>query len=93
MTKNRSTLVTDFFTRNRILTINLSPYLPHMAPCDFNLFGKLHLAMKGKRFASTEAIQKACTDILKDVPVNDLKHFQKAFGSRKTVYRGRRGLF
>ena len=45
-----------------------------MALCDFYLFGKLHLAMKGKRFASVEAIQKACTDILKDIPVNDLKH-------------------
>ena len=77
-TSHRSTLVTDFLTRNRILTINHSPYSPDMAPCDFYLFGKLHLAMKGKRFASVEAIQKACTDILKDIPVNDLKHsFEK----------------
>ena len=75
---HRSTLVTDFLTRNRILTINHSPYSPDMAPCDFYLFGKLHLSMKGKRFASVEAIQKACTDILKDIPVNDLEHsFEK----------------
>ena len=32
---HRSTLVTDFFTRNRILTISHSPYSPDMAPCDF----------------------------------------------------------
>ena len=63
--------VTDFLARNRILTINHSPY-------SSNLFGKLHLAMKGKRSASEEAIQKACTDILKDITVNDLKHsFEK----------------
>ena len=75
---HRSTLVTDFLTRNRILTINHSRYSPDMAPCDFYLFRKLHLAMKGKRFASVEAIEKACTDILKDIPVNDLKHsFEK----------------
>ena len=33
-----------------------------MATCDFYLFGKLHLAMKGKRYA----IQKASTAIPKD---------------------------
>ena len=62
---HRSTLITDFLTKNHILSINHSPYSPDMAPCDFYLFGKLHLA---------EAIQKACTDILKDIPVNGLKH-------------------
>ena len=77
---HRSTLMTDFLTRNRILTINS----PDMAPCDFYLFGKLHLAMKGKRFASVEAIQKACTDVLRDIPVNDLKHsFEKLLDRAK----------
>lgn len=32
---HRSTLTTDFLTKNRILTINHSPYSPDMAPCDF----------------------------------------------------------
>ena len=55
-----------------------------MAPCDFYLIGKLHLAIKGKRFASVEAIQKTCTDILKDIPVNDLKHsFEKLLDRAK----------
>ena len=40
-----------------------------MAPCDFYLFGKLHLAMKGKRYA----IQKASTAILNAIPKDDLK--------------------
>ena len=47
-----------FFTKNRIVTINHSPYSPDMAPCDFYLFGKLHLAMKGKRYAILNAIPK-----------------------------------
>ena len=37
-----------------------------MAPSDFYLFGKLHLAMKGKRYADVDAIQKASTAIPKD---------------------------
>ena len=54
----------DYLTKNRIVTINHSPYSPDMAPCDFYLFGKLHLAMKGKRYAGVDAIQKAWTAIL-----------------------------
>ena len=55
-----------------------------MSPCDFYLFRKLYLAMKGKRFASVEAIQKACNDILKDILANDLKHsFEKLLDSTK----------
>ena len=44
-----------------------------MAPCDFYLFGKLHLAMKGKHYADVDAIQKASTGILNAIPMDDLK--------------------
>ena len=44
-----------------------------MAPCDFYLFGKLHLAMQGKRYADVDAIQKASTAILNAIPKDDLK--------------------
>jgi len=66
--------VSDYLTKNHILTINHSPYSPDMAPCDFYLFGKMHLPMKGKRYADVEAIQKACTGILAAIPGNELKH-------------------
>lgn len=71
---HRSTLVTDYLTKNRILTINHSPYSPDLAPCDFYLFGKMHLPMKGKRYVDVKAIQKACTDILKNISTDNLKH-------------------
>ena len=57
-------------TKNRIVTINHSP---DMAPCDFSLFGKLHLAMKGKRYADVDAIQKASTAIPNAIAKDDLK--------------------
>ena len=44
-----------------------------MALCDFYLFGKLPLAMKGKRYAYVDAIQKASTAILNAKPKDDLK--------------------
>ena len=44
-----------------------------MAPCDFYVFGKLHLPMKGKRSADVDAIQKASIAILSAIPKDDLK--------------------
>ena len=44
-----------------------------MAPCDFYLFAKLRLAMKGKRYVDVDAIQKASTAILNAIPKDDLK--------------------
>ena len=65
--------VLDLLTKNRIVTINHLPYSPDMTPCDFYLFGKLHLAMKGKRYADVDAIQKASTVIFNAIPKDDLK--------------------
>ena len=71
---HRSTLVTDFFIKNHILSLNHSPYSPDLAPSDFYLFGKLmHSAMKGKRYKDVEHIQTATTSILKMILANDLK--------------------
>ena len=70
---HRSTLVIDLFYQNHILTLNHSPYSSDLAPCDFYLFGKLHLAMKEKRYKDVEHIQTATTSILKMIPANDLK--------------------
>ena len=83
---HRSTLVTDFLTKNDILTINHSPYSPDMAPCDFYLFGKMHLSMKGKRYVDVEDIQRACTTILKDIPLNDIKHsFEMLLDAKRCI--------
>ena len=62
----------DYLTKNCIVTINHSPYSSDMAPCDFYMFGKLHLAMKGKRYADVDAIQKASTAILNVILKDDL---------------------
>ena len=63
----------DYLNKNRIVTINHQPYSPDMAPCDFYLFGKLNLQMKGKRYADVDAIQRTSTAILNDIPKADPK--------------------
>jgi len=50
------------------MTVRLQPpYSPDLEPCDFFLFKKLKLAVKGHNFESTEDIQKAVTQVLNDV--------------------------
>ena len=39
------------------------PYSPDIAPCDFALFPKMKLRLKGRRFSSLEEIQKE-TDVV-----------------------------
>ena len=43
----KTTRIFDYLNKNRVVSINHSPYSPDMASCDFYLFGKLNLAMKG----------------------------------------------
>ena len=70
---HRSTLITDFFTKNDILTINHSQYSPDLALSDLYLFGKLHLVMKGKRYADIKYIQRSTTTILNIISTDEIK--------------------
>lgn len=69
-------LVQKFLARNQISVISHPPYSPDISPPDYFLFPKLKIPMKGHFFEDVPAIQKACTEHLKSIPVKD---FEKAF--------------
>jgi hypothetical protein len=52
------------------------PYSPDLAPCDFFLFPKMKLKLKGHRFDITEEIQAESQRALDSLTEND---FQEAF--------------
>jgi len=52
------------------------PYSPDLAPCDFWIFPKVKMAMKGKRFESIQDIEAATTAQLKTLTKED---FQNCF--------------
>jgi hypothetical protein len=52
------------------------PYSPDLAPCDFFLFPKIKLKLKGLQFDTTEEIQAESPRVLDTLQG---KHFQKAF--------------
>jgi hypothetical protein len=63
--------------------VRLQPaYSPDLAPCNFFLFQKVKLAVKGHHFESTENIQKAVTQVLNDVPQNAFQECHKEWQHR-----------
>lgn len=56
----------QFFGKNTIVFLDLQPYSPSLAPCDFWLFTRLKLAMK-EAFNMILDIQRATTAIKKSL--------------------------
>ena len=53
-----SHLVRDYLTKNNVHIVPQAPYSPDMAPCDFFLFPKLKLPLRGKHFETIEVIKE-----------------------------------
>ena len=53
---HRALVTSEFLTHNSIITLLHPPYSPDLAPCDFFLFPKMKLQLKGRRFDKVEEI-------------------------------------
>jgi len=58
------------------------PYSPDLAPCDFFLFPKLKLRMKGRRFDTVEEIQEESQRVLDIIPKRDFQGCFQAWRKR-----------
>jgi histone-lysine N-methyltransferase SETMAR len=52
------------------------PYSPDLDPCDFDLFPKLKMKLKGRRFETVSDIQRELLAVLNSIKEN---HFHGAF--------------
>ena len=71
-----SLLVWQFLSNKNIKVCPQPPYSLDLAPCDFWLFPKVKMTMKGKRFEPTQDIEVATTVLLKTLTKED---FQNCF--------------
>ena len=71
-----SFLVRQFLSNKNIMVCPHPPYSPDLALCDFWLFPKVKMTMKGKRFESIQDIEAATTAQLKTLMKED---FQNCF--------------
>lgn len=69
-----SLIVRRFLARNQVCTLNHPPYSPDLAPCDFSLFPKLKLKLKGRFFNDISTIKTATTCELEAIPQSELEH-------------------
>ena len=71
-----SFLTHQFLAKNKIAVIPHPPYSPDLAPCDFFLFPKMKLKLKGRRFDTIEEIQAELQRVLDTLTE---KCFQEVF--------------
>ena len=68
-----SLVVREFLAKNSITLMEHPPYSPDLAPCDFYLFPKCKMLIRGKHFGAVEAIKKQTTNLLKSITKDDLQ--------------------
>jgi hypothetical protein len=71
-------VVREFLTKNSTTTVPQPAYSPDLAPCDFYMFPKMKLWLKGRRFVSIEEIQAESQQVLNTLTLADFNDcFQK----------------
>jgi hypothetical protein len=56
--------------KHHITQVCQTPYSPDLAPCDFWLFSKLKMPLKGMRFQTANEIKENATRQLMAIPKN-----------------------
>ena len=94
-----SNLVQQFMAKHKIKQLRQTPHGRHIAPCDFWIFLKFKMALKGKRFEDIETIQSNATCELKAIPKSAFedcfkmwKHrWERALQSNEDYFEGCHG--
>ena len=64
-------LVTDYLTKMGIKTVPHSPYSTDLPPCDFWLFPKLKVKLRGCRYETIEGMKEAMTKVIDTLTQED----------------------
>ena len=81
---HRAVVVQEFLARKQVCTLNHPPYSPDLSPCDYFLFLKLKLPLKGRYFDDVKNIQWAVTSKLRDIPQTVMQRSFKSLLQRET---------
>jgi hypothetical protein len=73
---------TEFVTNNNMIIIPDPAYSPELASCDFPLFAKLKIKIKGRRFETVSDIQMESQTVLDSIKETD---FSGALNVEKTM--------
>lgn len=65
--------VHEFLAKNSITLMEHPPYSPNLAPCNFFLFPKCKMLVRGRHLGAIETIKKEMTRLLKSIIEDALK--------------------
>jgi transposase len=71
---HRALVTREFLAHKGIITLPHSPYSPDFAPCDFFLFPKMKLQLKGRCFDRVEEIQRESQNVLGTLREQGFQH-------------------
>ena len=75
----RAVAVQEFLARKQVCVLHHPPYSPDLFPCDYFLFPKLKLPLKGRLFEDVQDIQAAITLSLQAIPQEDMQRSFQSF--------------
>lgn len=77
-----SNLVQQYLSKHGVAQLRQPPYSPDIAPCDFWLFPRLKMPLKGHRFDDKETVETNATHALKAIPKTDFQECCKKWKHR-----------
>ena len=69
------------------------PYSPDLSPCDYFMFPKLKLALKGRMFEDVQDIQLAVTSSHRAIPKEDVQRSFQSLLDRATRCIDAEGMY
>ena len=81
---HRAVAVQEFLARKQVCMFHYPPYSPDLSPCDYFLFPKLKLPLKGHLFKNVQVIQTAVTSSLRAIPQEDVQSSFQSLLDRST---------
>ena len=90
---HRAVAVQEFLAQKQVCVLNHPPYSPDLSPCDYFLFSKLKLPLKGCLFEDVQDIQGAVTSSLRAIPQEDVQMSFQSLLDRATRCIDAEGMY
>ena len=90
---HRAVAVQEILALKQVFVLNHPPYSPDLSPCDYFLFPKLKLPLKGRLFEDVQGIQGAVTSSLRAVPQEDVQRSFRSLLDRTTLCIDAEGMY
>ena len=90
---HREVAVQEFLAPKHVCVLHHPSYSPDLSPCDYFLFPKLKLPLKGRLFEDVQDIQAAVTSSLRAIPQEDVQRSFQSLLDRATRCIDAEGMY